>query len=78
MEINVSAETVTVNGVVYVRKPEIYQSPNAGVRYMRERPTQEQRERLEASDLYKRGDTLLVWVNEGDLVSWGWDEMPNC
>jgi Lar family restriction alleviation protein len=27
----------------------------------------EERERIRASDLYKRGDTVLVWVNEGDL-----------
>lgn len=77
MEINVTEDTVTVNGVVYVRKPQIYQCPKAGVRYKRERPTEEQMERIAKSDLAKCHDTVLVWVNEGDLVSWDWDEMPN-
>lgn len=34
----------------------------------------EMRERLSQSPLYKHGDALLVWVNEGDF--WGLDPMP--
>jgi hypothetical protein len=35
--------------------------------YLPETPTPEQRERARASDLYRRGDLRLVWVQESDL-----------
>ena len=38
------------------------------VAYMRETPTQEQRDRARASEMYNRGDMILAWVNEGDLL----------
>lgn len=35
--------------------------------YLPETPTQEQRERAQASDIYRRGDLRLVWVMESEL-----------
>ena len=36
-------------------------------RYLGCSPTEEQRELARSSDLYRHGDMVLVWVNEGDL-----------
>lgn len=41
--------------------------------YFKGEVTEEERARIRESDLYKRGDTVLVWINEGDLWKLAFD-----
>lgn len=62
--------TVIINGVLYVLVEEIIYAPK-GVKYIKANSaTIEQYELAKNSDLYRRGDMKLVWVNEGDLYNW--------
>lgn len=51
-------------------------APASKVRYLNEEPTEPQRQHCRASALYRLGDCVLVWVNEGDILSLGTNVQP--
>lgn len=60
---------VTIDGVVYVPESEIREAAK-GVRYIPVcEVTDAQREQALKSELYKKGDMRIVWVNEGDMYA---------
>ena len=42
-------------------------APGPMLRHVRAQPTDDQRTQARASELYRLGDMVLVWVSEGDL-----------
>lgn len=65
-------KSVMIDGVTYVPAQPLTQlAKGDGVRYLHAcEVTNAQRDQIQTSELWKAGDAILVWVNEGDLYRW--------